>query len=71
MQGSRGGTGDTDLPSDARLPMVTIMLPNAAGVQFRPSDFAVDDQPQPMRYEVSSAEQTPLGWRLTASIAAA
>jgi len=68
IQGTKGNDGDTKLPSDQRLPWVQILMPNVLGVQFRFADFAYDDQPQPCRYELSSTELTPLGWRLTASL---
>ena len=72
LQGTKGQTGPVNLPGDDRLPWVNILLPVLpAGVQIRAGDFAVDDQPQPMRYEVSGAVATPQGWAITAALTVA
>lgn len=67
-EGPRGMAGDSDLPSDTRLPWVKIFMPAPRGVQFRTADYATDSEPMPMTYIVSDAISTPMGWRLTAGL---
>ncbi len=67
-QGTKGERGDAGLPRDPRTPWVQILIPAVAGVQIRYGDFVADDQTQPMRYLVSSVEETALGLRITASV---
>ncbi len=65
LQGTKGERGDTKLPGDVRNPWWTILLPNIpGGVVMRTDDVLTDDLGR--RYTISSAEQTDLGWRLTA-----
>jgi hypothetical protein len=70
MQGTKGQTAATNLPGDDRLPWVNILMPTLP-VQIRAGDFALDDQAQPMRYEISGAVETPMGWQITAALAVA
>ena len=68
LQGTKGEKGDANLPRDARVPWVQILMPAVDGVQLRFGDMVQDEQAQPMRYLVSSVEQTGLGWRITATV---
>lgn len=52
------------VPMDTKLPSWQILLPAQAGVVLRTSDIITDDLGH--RYGIGSAEQTDLGWRLTA-----
>ena len=63
VQGSRGEKGDITLPEDVRSPWWTIRLPATPGVVIQNSMIITDDLSR--RYIVSSAEQSPYGWRLT------
>lgn len=65
LQGTKGENGDVKLPGDVRNAWWSILLPNIPGaVYLRSDDVIVDEFAR--RYTVSSAEQTDLGWRLTA-----
>lgn len=59
-----GGTG-MQLPSDGKLPGAAAWLPVTAP-QIRFNDIITDENG--VRYAVSSAELTPLGWRLVAEV---
>ena len=59
-----GGTG-MQLPSDGKLPGAAAWLP-ATCPQIRFNDIITDENG--VRYAVSSAELTPLGWRLVAEV---
>ena len=64
LQGPKGVNGPTGLPGDDRMPWSAVWLP-VLPVQLRTGDFATDEQAMQMRYEVSGAENSDLGWRLT------
>ena len=67
LPGTKGNTGDTNLPSDQRLPWAKILMPAARGVQFRFADFGTDNAAQPNRYELSTAVLTRSWWDITAA----
>lgn len=65
--GSKMAPTGMSLPSDAKLPGVSIMLPPLpAGLSVEWNDIVVDEVGQ--RYSVAMTELTPLGWRLTAEM---
>ncbi|MEX3933276.1 hypothetical protein AB4Y32_15985 [Paraburkholderia phymatum] len=64
LQGTKGEKNETNLPGDVRTPWWAILLPAIAGVTLRTSDTITDDLSR--RYVISSAENTDLGWRITA-----
>ncbi len=63
LQGTKGEKSDADLPRDTRQPWYAVLLPAFPGVQIRTDDTMTDDLG--LHYEVSSAELTSLGWRLS------
>ena len=67
LPGTKGNTGDTNLPSDQRLPWVKILISTAGSVQFRFADFGTDGAEQPNRYEIGTAIQTRAWWDMTAA----
>jgi hypothetical protein len=69
VQGTKGEKGEVMIPGDIRLPWFNIILPLSVGEQIKTADNMTDDQAIPIRYTVSSAEQTLLGWRFTAGAA--
>lgn len=69
-KGRRQG-GETKLPGDMDLPWYEVLLPASFPTQLRPMDVLLDDQPQPLRYVLSSVEQTGLGWRCEARVTVA
>lgn len=64
IQGSKGEKGEVVLPGDVRNAWWAIMLPAASGVTLRSGDLIYSSLNR--RYIISSAELTPLGWRITA-----
>lgn len=70
IQSSKRSMGTPELPGDVSLPWADVYLPESVPLQLRFADTALDDQTQPMRYIFSSVEQTPYGWRMTASVEA-
>jgi len=64
LAGSRGGPAPADLPDDLHDPGWEILMPAPPGVTIRTSDILQDDLGR--RFDIASAELTPLGWRLTA-----
>jgi hypothetical protein len=65
LQSGGGGTSDVNLPGNVHLGSWTILLPNLPrNVLVRNDDIVTDDLAR--RYVVASAEQTALGWRITA-----
>lgn len=64
LQGTKGENEGVKLPGDVRLPWWAILLPAFPGVTIRAYDVMSDDLGN--RYIISSAEQTDLGWRMTA-----
>lgn len=64
LQGTKGENGGVGLPGDVRLPWWAILMPAYSGVSLRAYDILSDDLNN--RYVISSAEQTDLGWRITA-----
>ena len=67
LQGTKGERGDLNLPGDVRMPWVSILIPAVPGVQIRFGDIVTDDQADALRYTVSGAELTDLGYRITAA----
>jgi hypothetical protein len=61
---SRGERGDTSLPGDVKLGTYEVLIPTLGydDTIIKSADRLTDDLGQ--LYSVSSAEQTPLGWRL-------
>jgi len=64
LQGTKGEKNEVNLPGDTRNPWWVVLLPYWSGVTLRTSDIITDDMSR--RLVISSAEKTPLGWRLTA-----
>ncbi len=64
LQGTKGEANKVGLPGDVRSPWWVVLVPNLPGVTLDSSDIIEDDIGR--RYIVSSAEQTDLGWRITA-----
>lgn len=63
--GEKMSTTDLNLPTDAKLPGITILLPvTAPPIRF--NDLITDANAQ--RYMVASVEASALGWRLTAQL---
>ena len=62
-----GSGSPGDLPGDASVPTWTILLPSTP-VPLSPADLIEDDRG--LLYVISSAELTPLGWRILAKQAA-
>jgi hypothetical protein len=58
---SRGERGDTNLPGDVKLGTYELLIPQLGDTTIRSADRVTDDLGQ--LYSVSSAEQSPLGWR--------
>jgi hypothetical protein len=67
VDGTKGQANAAGLPGDVREPWWSMILPASVPVQIRSSDIIEDDQAQPMRYIVSSAELSALGLRMTAA----
>jgi hypothetical protein len=67
VYGTKGQANAAGLPGDVREPWWSMILPASVPVQIRSSDIIEDDQAQPMRYIVSSAELSALGLRMTAA----
>lgn len=63
--GEKMTTTNFNLPTDAKLPGMTILLP-ATALPIRFNDLITDANGQ--RYMVASVEATALGWRLTAEL---
>lgn len=64
LQGSKGEKNEVGLPADAKNPWFNVLLPFVDGVYLRTADIITDEIGG--RYKLTSAEQTDLGWRLTA-----
>ncbi len=64
LAGARGGPASAGLPDDLHDPGWAILLPAPPGVTIRTSDILKDDLGR--RFDIASAELTPLGWRLAA-----
>lgn len=64
LQGSKGEKNEVGLPADAKNPWFNVLLPFVEGVYLRTADIITDEIGG--RYKLTSAEQTDLGWRLTA-----
>ena len=64
LQGTKGEKSDVALPGDTRTPWWSILLPLCLGITIHNNDIITDDLGR--TYIVSSAEQTDLGWRITA-----
>ncbi len=64
LQGTKGEKSEINLPGDVRNPWWLILLPYWTGVNLDMGDVITDDIGR--KYVISSAEQTDLGWRITA-----
>ncbi len=64
LAGTKGEKADDSLPRDTRQPWYAVLLPPSAAADIRTDDVLTDQDGK--RYEVSSAELSSLGWRLTA-----
>lgn len=64
LQGTKGEKDGAVLPGDVRLPWWAILLPAYPGVTLLTADIITDDIDR--RYIISSAEESDLGWRITA-----
>ena len=64
LAGARGAPASADLPDDLHDPGWAILMPAPPGVTIRTSDILKDDLGR--RFDIASAELTPLGWRLAA-----
>ena len=67
LQGTKGEKPDTGIPGEARDPWFAVMLPALVGVSIDTDDIATDENGN--RYQVSSTELTPKGWRLSMELA--
>lgn len=66
-RGHAAGTGTgMRLPTDSKLPLYEIKLPALANTLILWNDIIIDETGR--RYTVAVAEQTPLGWRLSAEM---
>ena len=70
IQGKNPAPGELRNPGDTKLPWVIVLLPPGAP-QLRMGDVIRDAQPEPNIYTIADAEQTALGWRLSAWMASA
>ena len=64
LAGARGAPASADLPDDLHDPGWAILMPAPPGVTIQTSDILKDDLGR--RFDIASAELTPLGWRLAA-----
>ena len=64
LTGTKGERGDVTLPDDVKNPWWLIRLPPSAPVTINTDYILTDDLNR--RYSVSSAEQSPYGWKITA-----
>lgn len=62
--GTKGEANPASLPDDVRAPWVVVLLPQFGLTPIQTSDQIEDDLGR--TFTISSAELTPLGWRLTA-----
>lgn len=67
LTGSRGEKDVTNLPLSGRQPWVNVLCPAIPGVRLVSDDQFIDDVGN--RYQISAAELTPLGYRITAQLA--
>ena len=66
---SRGEKSDANLPGDVKAPWLEFLVPAMPGVRILYDDII--DCTDGQRFLVSSAELSPLGWRILAMLAAA
>jgi hypothetical protein len=69
IQGTKGESGEVKLPGDTRMPFAAIMLPAIPGVELLTGDVANTAETTVRWYTLASVEITPLGYRMTASLA--
>ena len=67
LQGTKGEKPDTGIPGAARDPWYAALLPAVTGVAIETDDIAIDENGN--RYQISSTELTPKGWRLSMELA--
>ena len=69
LQGTKGEKDDSGIPDDTRSPWIAALLPPSAVADIRTDDVITDEDGR--SFQVSGAELSPLGWRLTAAFAGA
>lgn len=69
VQGTKGEKSDSGVPDASRLPWWQILMPAIADVAFETDDILTDEVGH--RYQVSSAELSSKGWRITAQLSEA
>lgn len=69
LRGTKGERSDINLPGDTRSNWDIVLLPPSFPGQIINSDVVTTLDTTPLRYTVSAAEQTTLGWRLTTALA--
>ena len=67
LQGTKGEKPDTGIPGEARDPWFAVLLPAVTGVSIDTDDITTDENGN--RYQISSTELTPKGWRLSMELA--
>lgn len=65
LQGTKGENSTARLPGDTRVAWWLILMPYWPGILFHMGDSVRDNLGR--KYEISSAELTAFGWRLTAA----
>jgi hypothetical protein len=63
LQGTKGEKNDDGVPTDTRSPWFLVLLPPTPSYIIQTNDLVYDSEGR--KYEVSSAESTSLGWRLS------
>ena len=63
LAGTKGEAASDGLPRDSRQPWYAVLFPAIPGIEVRTDDEITDARGY--RYEVSSAELTDLGWKLS------
>jgi hypothetical protein len=61
---SKRSIGDVNLPGDVPNPWWQILMPSFGGIEIETAYIITDDQGR--RFVISSAELSPLGWRIVA-----
>lgn len=64
LEGTKGENNSFNLPNDIKMPWWRVIFPSLGGVNIVTGDIITDETN--LQYQVSSAELTELGWRLTA-----
>lgn len=66
LEGTKGQNNEVKIPTDVKVPWWKILMPDFdnGATQILSGDIMTDDNG--LRFEISSAEHTDMGWRLTA-----